>query len=115
MDRNDGGHGRLQVPVDEPAGFRVCGTLTLEVLLKFARIHAIRAFVDVNKIGPATGLADRLGGRDKSVGDRNDNIAWLYASGGQCETGSFPPPIAPQTTRGTPEFFEISLAFIYFL
>jgi len=26
--------GRLQVPVDEPAGFRVCGTLTLEVLLK---------------------------------------------------------------------------------
>src|SRR3982074_1337066 len=71
MNRNDGGHGRLQVPVDEPTGFRVCGTLTLEVLLKFARIHAIRAFINVNKIGPTTGLADGLGGRDNRLGNAN--------------------------------------------
>src|SRR5258707_5494386 len=92
MDRNDGGHGRLQVPVDEPAGFRVCGTLTLKVLLKFARIHAIRTFIDVDKIGPTTGLADRLAGRDKGVGCRNDDANWLYASGGQREGDRIRPP-----------------------
>src|SRR5258705_6639609 len=115
MDRNDGSHGRLQVPVDEPAGFRVCGTLTLEVLLKFARIHAIRAFIDVNKIGPATGLADRLGGRDKGVGDRNDNIAWLYASGGQSETDCIRPPSDTKTMRRIAEFFEFTLEILYLL
>src|SRR5258705_13043078 len=115
MDRNDGSHGRLQVPVDEPAGFRVCGTLTLEVLLKFARIHAIRAFIDVNKIGPATGLADRLGGRDKGVGDRNDNIAWLYASGGQRELDRIPPPRGPKTNRRHPEFCVFGVRFLLLL
>jgi hypothetical protein len=99
--------------MDEPAGFRVCGTLTLEVLLKFARIHAIRAFIDVNKIGPATGLADRLGGRDKGVRDCNDNIAWLYASGGQRESDCIRPASDTNTMRRIAEFCEFALEFLY--
>src|SRR6267142_3789787 len=42
MDRNDSGHGHLQLPVNERGGFRVQRTLMLEVLFKLARIHTVR-------------------------------------------------------------------------
>src|SRR6267154_5616687 len=86
MNRNDSGYGRLQLPMDEPAGFRVRGALMLEVLFQLARIQTIGAFVDVDKIGAPTGLADRLSRRDKSVRNGDDNVAGFYARGGQCES-----------------------------
>src|SRR6266436_3664735 len=86
MNRNDGGYGRLQLPMDEPAGFRVRGALMLEVLFQLARIQTIGAFVDVDKIGAPTGLAYRLCGCDKGVRNGDENVARFYARRGQCES-----------------------------
>src|SRR6266849_1653644 len=85
----------------------------LEILFKLARIHTIRALVDVDKIGAPTGLADRLGGRDKGVRNRDDNVAWLYAGGGQRESNGIRPAGDANTMRRIAEFGELALKFLY--
>jgi len=79
----------------------------LEVVLEFARIHAVCALVDVNKVGSGARLADRLGCSDESVRNGDDNVTRFYAAGSQCESNGVRSAGYADTIRCFTEFREL--------
>src|SRR5260221_2002444 len=78
----DGDHCRDRLserPVDIAARLAVAFAFGFQVLAQFRRIHRVRASVHVDEIWLRACLGNRFCGGDESVGNRDNNVARLYA------------------------------------
>src|SRR6267378_2773055 len=87
--------------------------MVLQVFLKLARVHAIRALVNVDEVGARSRLADRLRRSNERVRDCDDHIASLYTGGSQSEPNGIRSAAYADTMRRVAEFCEVPLKFFH--
>src|SRR5260221_2089816 len=110
---NDGSHRRLQLPMNELAGFCILCAFAFQVLLELAWIHAVGALIDVNKVGARAGLADRLRGGDESVRHSDNDVAGLDTGSSQGEADRVCSAGDTHTVRRIAESCKLPLEFLY--